>query len=177
MCGLDKKVEDIPLSELKQVSLLNTDEKIPTFKEVLNLIDGRVPLIIEYKYMGTNCNELCEKAWDILTDYTGKYVIESFNPMVLNWFRTNKPAVMRGQLAMVPKTSNLIKSIASLFLMNFLARPDFVAFDHTKKEALRFKFQKFLGAFPVGWTFQTQQRLNECKKDFKAYIFENFNPY
>ena len=49
MCGVDARVRDLSLDELRQLRLKGSNETIPTFSEVLRLIGGRVPLMIEIK--------------------------------------------------------------------------------------------------------------------------------
>lgn len=79
------KIRDFTLEELKQFRLDGTKEAIPTLAEVLQLVDGQVPLLVEMK-----CEDLgvhvCEKADGILKNYRGNYVMESFNPFALLWY-------------------------------------------------------------------------------------------
>ena len=49
MCGDDKKINELTLEEVKQYRLKGSDEQIPTLKECLDLVDGKVPLLIEFK--------------------------------------------------------------------------------------------------------------------------------
>ena len=176
VCGVDRRIEEMTLSEIKELRLKNTNEKIPTLKECLDAIEGRVPLLIEFKCDSVKCDKLCEAANKILEGYGGKYFVQSFNPAVPNWYRKHKPEVLRGQLAMPPNEKKLIKYVASMFLLNFGARPDFVAYDQTNAKGIAFVIQKLLGALPVGWTFRSDKDLKDKKQLFKAYIFENFLP-
>ena len=48
-CGDPRRVCDVPLQELRQLSLFGTDAHIPTFAEVLELVDSQAPLIVELK--------------------------------------------------------------------------------------------------------------------------------
>ena len=176
MCGVNKKIADLTLAEIKQYRLLDTNEKIPTLKEFLGAVDGKVPILIEFKAIGANPKSLCEKADAILREYKGKYYIQSFNPLVLFWYRRYNKSVLRGQLAMVPKDKKIISHIASNFFMNFLAKPDFVSFDQAFPNRWSFKVQKLLGAYPIAWTYKNQEALDKTKNVFKAYIFENFTP-
>lgn len=66
--------------------------------EVLKVVDGKVPLIIELKYKEKS--KICEKTDEILKQYHGAYCIESFHPQVLLWYRKHRPQVCRGQLSM-----------------------------------------------------------------------------
>ena len=49
MCGVNRRVRELTLAELKALSLGGTEERIPTFQEFLEMVDGRVPLIVEIK--------------------------------------------------------------------------------------------------------------------------------
>ena len=59
MCRVERAIKDMTLEEIRQYTLLNTDEKIPTLKEVLDLVNGKVPLLIELKSESHNCDTLC----------------------------------------------------------------------------------------------------------------------
>lgn len=170
MCGVSGKIEEKNLAELKELRLNNTDEKIPTLKECLKAVDGRVPLLIEFKCEPGYCDKLCSAADKILTEYHGKYFIQSFNPQVPAWYRKNRKEVLRGQLAMPYKGKNIVKHLASAYLLNFGARPDFVAYDQREPKRISFTIQKLLGALSVGWTFKTNEEI-KAKKGFLNHIF------
>ena len=44
------------------------------------------------------CEELMEKGDALLQAYAGPYVVESFHPMAMRWYREHRPEVCRGQL-------------------------------------------------------------------------------
>ena len=50
MTGVDKNIKDTVYSDIKNLRLQNTNNYIPLFKDVLDLINGRVPIIVEFKY-------------------------------------------------------------------------------------------------------------------------------
>ena len=49
MTGVDKKLCELDRSELCELALAESDQKIPTFSEVLALVGGRVPILVELK--------------------------------------------------------------------------------------------------------------------------------
>lgn len=49
MCGVHKKLTELTYAELEQYSLKNSTEKIPLFSDVLELVNGKVPLVVEIK--------------------------------------------------------------------------------------------------------------------------------
>ena len=90
LSGIDKKVNSLKYSELKKISLTNKDDKIPTLKESLKLINGKVPVIVELK--GNQKGHLLEeKVARILDKYQGKFCIKSFNHDIVRWFYLNRP--------------------------------------------------------------------------------------
>ena len=82
MCGVDGRIEQMTLAGLKKCRLQGTDEQIPTLQECLEAVDGRVPLLIEFKCDRTTCKPLCEAANKILSAYKGEYFVQSFYPPV-----------------------------------------------------------------------------------------------
>lgn len=181
MCGVDKKICNLTLEELKTFTLLGTNQQIPTLVEVLQLIDGRVPLLIELKGEDIDTT-LCSKAAKILDNYTGVFCIESFNPVMLSWFKSYRPRFARGQLVTdfikEKRKGNKVLSFAlSNMLLNFLSRPDFIAIN--KKYQSKLSFKICTGMFKAKafvWTVKTPKEYNMAHRSGKFTIFEKINP-
>ena len=177
MCGVSRRIEELTLSEVKALRLGDTDEQIPTLRECLALVNGQVPLLIEFKCLSVDaCNRLCVAADTILQSYHGVYLIQSFFPFVLWWYRRHRRDICRGQLATAFFGVALHKRLLGCMVFNVIARPDFVSYDHNHARHVCRCLCGWLGAFPVGWTFQTQADLDRHKKQFDTYIFEGFIP-
>ena len=78
-CGDDVAIADLTYAELRRYRLFGTDEHIPLFSEVLGILKGQTPLIIELKSYNDPA-ELCELAMEELEGYKGHYCVESFDP-------------------------------------------------------------------------------------------------
>lgn len=176
ICGAEGRVEEKTLDELKQLYLLNTSEKIPTLEEVLELVDGKVFLLIEFKMKNKNTKALCQAADSILQSYKGKYFVQSFYPQVLRWYKWHRRSVCRGLLAANFKNKGFSKKMAGYMAFNFLAKPDFIAYKHEDSKNPMRRFTVWLGAESVGWTFTSQKDINDKKNDFNTFIFEKFIP-
>ncbi len=176
LCGVHGRPEEMTLAELKELSLGDTDEKIPTLRECLDVIDGKVPLLIEFKIKSGSSAPLCSAADRILREYNGKYFVQSFYPFVLSWYKKNRKEVLRGQLAAKFNGDKLHMRMLGMLLFNCLARPDFVSYEYETKGAFGRRICTLLGAFPVGWTFEKQEAIDASKNDFRSYIFEGFLP-
>ena len=90
-------IEEMTLAEAKQYPLEESDERIPELREVLELINGRVPMIIELKPHGGNHEELCKRAVEELKDYEGTYCIESFNSFAVLTMKKKYPESEMGR--------------------------------------------------------------------------------
>ena len=154
--------------------LCGTKERIPLFSQVLDTVRGRGPLIVELKN-GRSNRELCEKTYAQLVDYRGDVCIESFNPFIVAWFRFHAPELLRGQLAAdvseYKEQSPLQAFLLSRCLLNFLARPQFIAYKIGRRP-LPVRLSEWMGAMKVGWT--SHEPRNEKGRD--AVIFEFYKP-
>lgn len=173
----DGYVKNLTKDTLKDYSLFGTKYTIPTFKEVLDLVDGQVPILIEVKNTG-KVGELESALLKILKDYTGEYAIQSFNPYVLEWFKKNAPQIARGQLAGYFKGEKLsfIKKFAlkRMLLNKKISCPDFISYD-ARNVPNRF-INKYKNLPLLVWCVHSQDEYLKKVKYCDNIIFENFEP-
>lgn len=180
VCGAEGEVSDYTYEELQSFVLYKTQERIPRLVEVLEVVDGKVPLLVEMKYKG-KYSRICELADEYLKDYHGEYVIESFHPRALWWYRRHRPQVCRGQLSMNFQRQegnyHLLQLAARALLFNFLGRPDFIAYDIRDRKAVSKSIcRKLFGCPCAAWTVRSRKQLEVAKVDYDAFIFEGFFP-
>ena len=177
MTGRDGYTKNLKTEELKDYFLSNTKYNIPTLYEVLNLVDGQVPILIEIKNEG-KVGELEKNTWEILKNYNGEYAIQSFNPYSLEWFKNNAPKVLRGQLASFFKESNLSffkKFVLKRMLLNKkVSCPHFISYDANN---LPNRFVKHYNKLPLlAWCIRSQSQYLKVVKHCDNIIFEGFEP-
>jgi glycerophosphoryl diester phosphodiesterase len=185
ICGVEGKVCDYTYDELQKFNLASSQEKIPTFADFLKLIDGRVPLIIEYKIEATDIH-VCELCDPMLREYHGKYCIESFSPMGVKWYKDHHPDIVRGQLSQMffrHGTKNPHGKLGFFMwliehqMLNFKTRPDFIAYDwHDYKLPSRCLCHTLFGGRAAAWTIKSQDELERMQGHFDVFIFDSFIP-
>ena len=179
--GTEGKVCDVTLEELKQTRLKGTEDTIPTLREVLDLIDGAIPLLIELKEEGLD-HTISEKAAEILKDYEGEYIVEAFSPFAFGAFKKQLPRVPRGFLACKHTTRkecrNMKYRLIQRFFFNCLARPAFIAM-HSKTPRL-FPMPLISAIFKtpmIAWTVKSkEEEIEAYKNGFSGVIFEGYIP-
>lgn len=175
VCGVSGRVDDYTYEELCSFRLLGTEQKIPLLWDVIDLVAGKIPLVIELK-TGPRNKELCTAAWRVLRTYDGDFCIESFDPRIVRWWKKNVPGVLRGQLAATPK--HLDQGAAGYLigwgLSHFLGRPQFIAYQKGKRPLLvRFCFHF---AMTVLWTANTEEEGLDAELENDSVIFEFYLP-
>ena len=181
MCGVPGKLSEKTAAELKALRLAGSEETIPTFAEVLATVGGRVPILIELKGESGN-TALCPAMMALLVDYSGEWCVESFNPLLLRWFKKNAPEVVRGLLVTdlikeKHEGSRLTNFLLSTEQMNFLCRPDFIAWDKKYPRGRAFRAALFhRRAASFVYTIKNEAEFAECVLRGDSPIFDGFVP-
>ena len=115
-------------TELGQVRLRGGSEAIPQLPEILALIGGRVPVLIEVKATGHRVGQLCLSVRRALEGYRGDAAVMSFNPLVCGWFRETAPRIVRG-LVVSEEAKRGARGAFERWASMFKAKPDFLAYD------------------------------------------------
>jgi glycerophosphoryl diester phosphodiesterase len=126
LCEVPGRIDRLSLADVSAIRLAGSEETIPTFKEVLALIHGRTPLLVEIKTPGRRWGPLCRSVADSLAGYAGPVAVMSFRTAAIAWFARNAPHILRG-LVMSDEGSRKRPLLRGLALR--AAAPDFLAYD------------------------------------------------
>lgn len=163
---------------LKNTKIGLSDYTIPTLKEVLNVVDGKVPIYIEIKKF-QDISKFGDELYEIVKHYSGEYAIISFDYRVLSWFYKKDPEIIRGQTACsfddldkLKYLSFVDKFIVANYLMNCYSNPHFIIYD---LKSMPNYVAKFLSFFVPLITYGTET-LSDYKKAIKVgnnFMFDN----
>lgn len=183
--GADVRVEDLTAEELAQYRLEGTEERIPLFEEVLTLFSGKTPLIVELKSANGNSAALAEETCALLDRFPEvRYCIESFDPLCIRWLKKHRPEIVRGQLSTQmlkedpgKEHSRLTYFLLSHLLLNWLSRPDFVAYQFSHRQCLAMRLcRRIYRVQEVSWTIRSRAELQSAEAAGAIPIFEKFDP-
>lgn len=170
--------------ELTLIKLTGSDETIPTLPEILSLIAGRVPLLIELKdqdgAMGPDVGPLEQSVADALKDYTGPVAVMSFNPHSVIRLAALAPKVPRGIVTchfpaehwqlLNETTRSRLRGIPDYDQ----ACASFISHRHDDLANPRVKSLKASGAHILCWTVRSHEAEIEARKVADNITFEGY---
>ena len=153
LTGINKEIKKCSYQEIQNII------KVPTLEEVLNLVNGKVPIIIELKY-DTKPGKLEQKTAKILENYKGEFTIQSFSPLSLIWFRKNKKEYPRGYLINSIFNKNPItKYLLNKRILTSIIKPNYIGINlkYLKNKRIQKLRKKYL---IIGYTINTNKEYN-----------------
>ena len=174
MTGEDEFIKFLTYGELKAYKLNNTEYTIPLLTDVLNLVKGKVPILIEIK-TNNDMKKLVPALKNLLDGYKGVTFIQSFNPFVLRRCYKAMPNIMRGQLSsfFAGERLNFYKKIPikRLFFKSF-SHIDFVSYNI---DNLPNKYVNKMDIPVLAWTVKTEEDYIKAKQNANNMIVDNID--
>ena len=175
MTGIKNDITTMTLSEIKKLKLLGTENKIPTFEDVLLQVAGKVPILIEVK-PNSKYKELMKKLINLLEKYNGKYSIQSFDPRIVYWLKKNTPHISRGQISsknIREVKSRILKILLGKMVFNIITKPNFISYQYLSINKKFYKKQKNKGREVIAWTLKNKEDYEKIRDNCDMVIFEN----
>ena len=156
LTGVNKVIETLTYAQLSQIKI-NKKYTIPTLKQVMHIVNGEVPILIEVKDVDNN-SKFEEELVKILDNYKGEFAIQSTNPFVIDWFYKNRKDYVIGLIVFNDLNYKLVKK--------YVKKIDFIS---VYKKQLPFKINKLV----LGWTIRKQSEYEKYKYLCDNLICEN----
>jgi glycerophosphoryl diester phosphodiesterase len=173
MTGVEGHINDFDSSYINTLKIVGTDEGIPTLRDVLFAVNGKVPILIEIKNQKDEL--IIERVLDELFEYQGEIAIQSFNPLHINKVRKIAPHIIRGVLGTSKADGEkwLTRHVLKHLSLNFLVKPDFISMRYAD---LPLPKRKTKNKAVLGWTVKSQEVYDKIKNHCDNIIFEHFIP-
>ncbi len=163
LSGINKFVENSTYDELKKIKLKGKYQ-IPLLEDVLNLVKGKIPIIIDVKGNIENY-ELEQELIKTLKDYHGSIAIQSFNPKTIKWLKKR----FKCCYGLIVFNYLNLKIVDRLFLAK---KYDFVVcyLKYVKDKKIQVIRKKKI---VIGWTINNLNELLKYKDFCDNFICEN----
>lgn len=176
--GRTAPLRQLTRRELADVRLGETDEAIPTLDQVLETVDGKVPIVVDVRRWVPEKNGSLERAVAAsLRDYPGDAAIQSFDPLAILRFRRLAADRPLGQASGELRSANaLVAAVGRTMPTNVITRPDFISYELPLLPSVWTTLWRRRGvpllAFPVD-DEQDEQRARDVADNF---FFANYVP-
>jgi len=178
MTGVDTLITSCEAHQLRGMRLMGSDQAIPLLDDVLDLVRGEVPLLIEMKGFG-GMGSFGKGIHQKLEGYDGPFALASFNPKALLWLKTRAPNILRGQISGSLENVKLAwhrKLLVRHLLTNGITKPHFISYEAERIPEMK-RVQSLRARMPViAWTVRTREQYLRLKQFCDNIIFEGFDP-
>jgi glycerophosphoryl diester phosphodiesterase len=155
LTGETGPVAERSAAALTQVTLGASHDRIPTLRDLLGMVRGRAPLLIELKTRRERrVGALCLAVRRDLEGYAGPVAVMGFDPRVAAWFRRQAPHVVRGLVVSEEGARTLSGSLRRRLAL-WRARPDFLAYDVRDLPSAFAAAQRRRGLPLLAWTVRS----------------------
>ena len=175
---------DLPANELASIPLTGGDEAIPTLTEVLDLIAGRVPLLIELKdqtlRMADTDARLETATAAALARYQGPVAVMSFNPHCMAHMARLAPNLPRGITTsaydhadwapLLPETCDRLRPIPDYDRVE----ASFISHEAADLSRPRVAELAAQGAVILCWTIRSAEAEAEARRIAQNVTFEGY---
>lgn len=184
LAGAEDFVADMELSDLTATRLDNSDQTIPTLADVLRMVAGQVPLLIEIKdqdgRLGPNIDTLQDRVAQTLDAYDGPVAVMSFNPHTMAAFHIAAPKVATGLTTCGfpgddwPMLDAEDRTTLARIGGYDAAGACFISHQHTDLSNPRVAELKSQGAAILCWTIRSMQDETTARKIADNITFESY---
>lgn len=165
------KGADIAADEWRALRYADGDAPM-TLLDLLDLVAGRVPLLIEIKSRrGYDVERSCRRVVDALRDYSGRHAVMSFDPRAAYWLRRNSPSTIRGLVVTEEGAQGLSGKVGRQVAL-WRAAPDFLAYDVRDLPSRFAAAQRARGLPLLTWTVRSSEHRRIAEEHADAAIAE-----
>jgi len=170
--------------QLKRVNFKHTKDRMWSLSDLLQLVQGLVPLVIEIKSQWDNVGPLEKRVAEVLSTYDGPVCVMSFNPQSIITIKHLAPTLTRGLVAgsfangaRWAHLSDRQRFKMRHLLYGFEAEVDFIAYHVKALPALAPWISRTILRKPLlSWTVRSEQDQRTVKRWADQMIFEGFVP-
>jgi glycerophosphoryl diester phosphodiesterase len=171
-----------PASALTRIALAGSSDRILAFPELLELVAGRVLLVIELKSAGRRNRSLVAAALAGLAGYGGPFALMSFDSAILMGLAERAPAIVRGLVAdrVIDPSWRALPFARRLSLRHLAhleqSQPQFLSFEAAGLPSPASRLFHQAGLPVLSWTVRSEAEARRARRYCDQITFEGFLP-
>jgi glycerophosphoryl diester phosphodiesterase len=178
--GVALDVRRTAFDEVRSHPLTGSDLPVPTLEEALEVVGGRVPVMVEVKNLGRGVGMVEEAAARVLDERAGEPLsVASFHPGTVRWFALRRPELPRGRtsgvLADAPLPAPVRAAMRRLVGVQ-RSRPHYLSYELAGLPNAAVSRLRAAGLPVITWTVRDTQGLALARRHADQCIFESLDP-
>lgn len=176
--GVARPAVTLTAGDLPRIRLFGGDQHVPTLTQVVECVNGRVPLLIELKRSRASDSRVMVNAvLENLKNHNGEYALSSFDPFLVYSLKAVKPNFPIGQISGLLRTADPLRRIAGRSLVgNFFTRPDFISYELAGLPSRIVERWRGHGVAVLAWPVRSPEDERKARKYADNIIFADFLP-
>lgn len=178
MTGGGGLVRELTRADVGRLRLGGTDERVPTLDDVLALVDGRVPMVVDVRRWTIGGPGTLERAIaDRLRGYDPATVAQSFDPVAVRRMHSLMPDRAVGQASgSLPSAPPVLRFLGRMMLTNAVTRPDFVTFELAELPDRYASFWRTERRPLIGYTAHSAAEESRARELVDGFFFSGYLP-
>jgi glycerophosphoryl diester phosphodiesterase len=183
LTGKKGLVANLQAHELRKIRFRGSSHTIPTLKQVLDLVEGRVPLLLEIKNAPGIPGMLEMRVAELIRRYSGPLAVMSWTPTIVKTLALLAPGIPSGRV--ISKLTDLQVPERAKWLQKMLTPK--IGFDSSTNRqfaacALKSLLSEHVPEERVGgaplltWTVTSSEEARRARALADGIIFEGFRP-
>jgi len=171
LCKLKGDVRERTSKELGLIAVGGTEDKVPTLKQLLDLVQGKVPLVLELKGREADDEGFAESVLEVLEGYEGKVALMSFDHWLLRDLKALNAPYPVGLTAggNKPEEFEVHEKAMALGL-------DFISYFFADLPNPFISGQRAKGIPVITWTVRDEKARKHTFENADQMTFEGFDP-
>lgn len=172
LTGAAGNIQDHTAADLRGLKVGGTDDRIPVLQDLLDLVQGRVPLVIELKRNPGHDEGLVEAVGQALSAYKGAAAIMSFEHRFVRAFKQQAPGIPAGLTSVGLGQQTMEANFAML-----AHEISFVSYsvNHLPNQFVEF-VRSQLDMPVITWTVKNEKDVELTRLHADQITFEGFDP-
>jgi glycerophosphoryl diester phosphodiesterase len=178
------RLAEMAATDIQKVRFQASADRILRLGELCDLVDGRVPVLLELKSHFDNDRRLAQRITDVLAAYTGPVAVMSFDPAMIEVVRWIAPHLTRGIVAERhyvhhewDRFSGTEKRLMAFLLHANRTRPHFIAYGVKDLPTVAPLIACTLFRLPLlTWTVRSEADRSRAARWADQIIFEGIRP-
>ncbi|MEU3271469.1 glycerophosphodiester phosphodiesterase family protein [Saccharomonospora sp. NPDC006951] len=170
-------VAELDLAAVRTLRIGSAGLPVPTLDDVLSLVDGAVPLLLDLRRWKAGNAKLEHAVADRLRGYRGDAAVQSFDPIAVRRLRGLTPQVPVGQASgSLQSAGKFVGALGRMMLSNAITRPDFINYELAALPSRPVSFWRNRGIPVIAYTAHSPEEELLARKLADNFLFSGYLP-